>query len=167
MNKRQCTRLLNVARALREYAHPERFDMGTYIHTKDYLVATGRSNHLDWCGTPGCALGTYACRPDLQRVLRVSTRLMYNDGGNLVPGPCMKLVSDNSLASYDDSDILEHFGLTEEEATKLFDYNGCGEASTPTEAAEYIEKFVARKLLNQEPVGVVLKRVMGYTPFGK
>jgi hypothetical protein len=50
-------RLLNVARALRESEHPERFTMLTIAHP---------------CGTPACALGHYAARRDLQDVFSLS-----------------------------------------------------------------------------------------------
>lgn len=45
------TRLLNVAKALRESPNPQKFDMGKWGH---------------FCGTPACALGHYAAREDLQ-----------------------------------------------------------------------------------------------------
>lgn len=117
MNKE---RLLNVAKALREAAHKERFTMKRYIHT---------------CGTPGCAYGHYAGRPDLQDIIRISGQCIYytkrDDAG------------DNVFADYDDKEICEHFGFTEDEARELFREDGCGGATTADEAADYIERFVA------------------------
>lgn len=161
MNKRQAGRLLNIALALREYAHPERFDMGCYVHTEDNIEDQER---LHWCGTPGCALGTYASRGDLQRILRV-VMFTREDGKK---SPAMVLASKpKELADFSDNEVLDHFGITDAESRELFNYDGCGSAETPIEAATYIEEFVARKLLDQEDYGSVLKRAMGYTPYGQ
>jgi hypothetical protein len=103
MNK---VRLLNVARALRESEHPEKFTMRELVNM---------------CGTPGCALGHYASRGDLQDVF-------------LIDGYRMTTVGAGSI--YDVT--LAHFGEDE-----LFGALGCGEAKTPVQAAEYIERFVA------------------------
>jgi len=166
MNKRQARRLLNVARALREYEHPERFDMNCYVYNYEYLAMEGKlEKHEDWCGTPGCALGTYASRSDLQRVLRINECITIDVHGNRINQPVMVLASKpNFTADY--NDVLEHFGINDEEAEELFDHGGCGNAQTPIEAAKYIENFVAKKLVD-EHAGSVLQAVMGYTPFGQ
>jgi len=56
-----------------------------------------------------------------------------------------------------DSEILEHFGITFDEANELFNWDGCGNAKTPLEAAAYIEGFVARKMLKERPATSVYR----------
>jgi hypothetical protein len=167
MNKRQSNRLLNVAKALREYPHPERFTMSCYIHDLDTV-------HKSWCGTPGCALGTYASRPDLQRVFKVkyATDSQWNEKTQTYleiqapylgyrGGVDVTYRDDVELASHLDEEALEHFGLELEEAEELFNETGCGNAQTPIEAAKYIEKFVARKILDDDNmVGQILARAL-------
>jgi len=174
MNKRQAQRLLNVARALREYEHPERFDMGCYIYTHEYLLRKGKlKKHEDWCGTPGCALGTYASRSDLQRVLRVGSHMTFDHNGDEISEPTMVLAWNPKRPHYKSIEVLDHFGINHDEAEELFSCTGCGSAQTPIEAAKYIENFVARKLIKlieHTDYGIslkreVLKRVMNYTPY--
>ena len=114
MNKE---RLLNVAKALRESPSPEDFDMGTYITD---------------CGTPGCALGHYAAREDLQSLLSLcgNRDIKFREGGS---------------AWYADSRISEHFELGTPQLEELFDCTGCGRARTTEQAATYIEQFVANE----------------------
>lgn len=107
-------RLLNVAKALREAPEPEKFTMIQFVH----LAPEGG------CGSPACALGHYAFRQDLQSAFTQDTF-----------GP----QSGIGCAS---EEVLEHFGITEMQACQLFDSRGCDDANTPTEAADYIEKFV-------------------------
>lgn len=116
MNKE---RLLNVARALRESPNPDRFDMSMYVHS---------------CGTPACALGHYAHRTDLQDVFVID-----EDGDLLVREDGGLRWAQNPMTA---ADI--HFGLAREFGNELFDTDGCGGAETAIEAAEYIERFVAR-----------------------
>lgn len=119
MNKE---RLLNVAKALRESPAPDDFDMGSY--------ANG-------CGTPGCALGHYAARTDLQAAFRLAQGLTQ-------ACPTLQTVS-GSYAAWDSKAVLEHFGIDEAQAIELFDVVGCNAARTAVEAAEFIERFVARE----------------------
>ncbi len=107
-------RLLNVAKALREAPEPEKFTMIQFVH----LAPEGG------CGSPACALGHYAFRQDLQSAFTQDTF-----------GP----QSGIGCAS---EEVLVHFGITEMQACQLFDSRGCDDANTPTEAADYIEKFV-------------------------
>lgn len=116
-------RLLNVAKALRESPNPDNFSMLDY---------------MNGCGTPACALGHYAARPDLQDFMHpvqliespVSEyALEYNDEQRAL-----------SL-DYWDTAIQKHFDISPEEATDLFCSEGCGNAETAIEAAEYIEKM--------------------------
>lgn len=157
MNKRQAQRLLRVAKALRESPLPKAFDMNTYVmggpetlfNLEDaglvkfdhdtYQFFDKKTGKLlkeeNFCGTPACALGHYGARGDLQRLMKVGVRqgainLLYHANYN------------NRTVSYDDDTVQEHFGITEEQATDLFDGDGCGGARTPIEAAKYIEKFV-------------------------
>ncbi len=108
-------RLLNVAKALRESPDPKAFTMEWY----------GTS-----CGTPCCAMGHYAARKDLQDSFELGHDRMihWRESGKLVAMPVYRT----------------HFGLTRQEAVKLFDANGCNNAKTPEEAAEYIERKVAQ-----------------------
>lgn len=115
-------RLLNVAKALRESKNPDSFDM---------------SFHLDHeCGTPACAFGHYAGRQDLQSAFRIAFdgRLSaYNIE-----------TTDGHEVWWDSDCVREHFDITEAEARELFFAYGCGDAKSASEAAEYIERFVAR-----------------------
>jgi hypothetical protein len=111
-------RLLNVARALRESLIPDHFDMGIYAHH---------------CGTPACAIGHYASRTDLQDLLFLSK------GGNL----CSATTRDS--IDYYEAWVLQHFGITDEQSDELFSPQGCGNAETPNQAADFIEAFVAEK----------------------
>ena len=120
-------RLLMVAKALRESAKPDDFDMCDVLNS---------------CGTPGCAFGHYVYRTDLQDFVKptlgtfVDTerefwKPVYTDGGG--------------YASFRSGRVREHFGLTAHEQGELFDGDGCGGAETANEAAHYIERFVAKK----------------------
>lgn len=113
MNRRQAQRLLNVATACRETKFPDEFDMGHF--------------GLD-CDTPGCALGNYAVRRDLQ------TRFALDQHGELV-------YDDGSIAWF--SEQVDYFGISRPEIDELFQTNGCGRAKTANEAATYIEGFLA------------------------
>lgn len=117
-------RLLNVARALREDPDPPKFCMA-FFHD---------------CGTPGCALGHYAARNDLQSAFylrRKSDWLGIRTKTGRAAGPAI---------GFDDIRVSEHFGLScYDEAEELFGTRGCGNAKTPIKAAEYIEAFVERK----------------------
>lgn len=105
----------NLIRANRECHLPDKFDMHTYGHP---------------CGTPGCVLGQYAAREDLQSAFKLTGagRLWSRDGLH-------------SLWSGDEL-VAEHFGITWTQALELFGVDGCGRAQTPEQAAAYIEKFV-------------------------
>ena len=74
------------------------------------------------CGTPACALGHWAAaHPErFAAILRESPH-----------------ISPLYLAELE-------FDLTHEQASELFDADGCGEATTHKQAAEYIRDFVAR-----------------------
>jgi hypothetical protein len=113
-------RLLNVAKALRESPAPEKFDMGDYVDFE--------------CGTPACALGHYGARRDLQNVFVI-------DGGS-VEGFGLSTV-DRGAPFF--RTVIEHFGLEPGEDDELFGTDGCGEAKTAIEAAEYIERWVAER----------------------
>jgi hypothetical protein len=120
-------RLMNVVRALRE-APPEvarRFDMHRYVHR---------------CGTPACAFGHYAARTDLQNAFEInrdsSTAYVITSRGD-VPDPL---------------EIERHFDLNEDDHIDLLGTEGCRNAKTTTEAADYIEAFIARQDAEQADV---------------
>lgn len=116
------TRLLNVAKALRESPKPEKFDMSDVIHS---------------CGTPACAFGHYAWRTDLQQ--EFAPKLIGDMWWDVV------FTSNGEHCKYYGPEVREHFGLNHEELDELFEETGCGGAKTSVEAAEYIEAFIARK----------------------
>jgi hypothetical protein len=120
-------RLLMVAKALRESPDPDKFRMDDVIHS---------------CGTPACAFGHYVCRPDLQGAYQPS-RYRTIDSGKWYWRPVFA-GTDEHVAFYSDH-VMDHFGLTDDEQSALFDGGGCGEAKTAIEAAEYIERFVEQK----------------------
>ncbi len=113
-------RLLNVARALRESKDPNQFSM-------EYMSTV--------CGTPGCALGHYASRCDLQKTF------LFIPGS----GGCIRYRMDHQRIGVDSLVIATHFGLCESEVDDLFSSDGCENASSTIEAAEFIEDFVGRK----------------------
>jgi hypothetical protein len=88
------------------------------------------------CGTPGCALGWYAYRMDLQSEFRI-------DACQLRPGVSTYFLSYKAKGSFLDA-AAEHFGLSWEQASELFGSWGCGAARTPAEAEAYIVAFIAR-----------------------
>lgn len=108
-------RLLKVATALRESAHAELFTMTRY-------AAWGR---------PCDALAHYASRSDLQSDFKLSRFLnrVYTASGRRV--------------HWFSPEVLEHFGVTRDEAEDLFSGDGCSEAQLPEDAAKYFERFVA------------------------
>ena len=110
-------RLAKVSRALRESEHPEVFTMSFYTHP---------------CGSPACALGHYVARHDLQRTFE--------------PGP-VPLVARTirRIKGCYGPEVTSHFGIAEHEAKELFASDGCDRACSANTAADYIDKFIARK----------------------
>jgi hypothetical protein len=111
-------RLLLVARALRESKHPEDFRMVQYGND---------------CGTPACAFGHYAAREDLQDKFTLDA-----EGDTVLVGRRARPVS---FVCFDSKVVLDHFGIDIAAARRLFGHDGCGNAETTIEAAEYIERF--------------------------
>jgi hypothetical protein len=116
-------RLLNVARALRESPKPEKFDMTRFA--------------IGECGTPACALGHYAARRDLQRVLKLKL-------GESWFGPWWAIASTktNRQISLNGTLLQKHFGISARNLDELFEGDGCGKANTAIQAAKYIDSFV-------------------------
>jgi hypothetical protein len=117
-------RLLNVALALRESPAPDRFTMVMWGHP---------------CGTPACALGHYACRPDLQDTFALFWQRPNPLLGLLIQGK--RFITSEIVWGA----IGEHFGITADEVTRLFGLLGCNGAKTPEAAIAYIEQFVDHK----------------------
>lgn len=143
MNKRQAKRLLNVARASREHPVPERFSMNCYIHGDEFstrqnqdAVKRGGVTPKDWCGTPACALGTFASRTDLQRKF-----VILRGSGGL---PQLSFREGEAKATYDSHASQDYFGLSYGQMSDIFGYDGCGGAKSPEAAALYIEAFVKK-----------------------
>lgn len=117
-------RLLDVAKACRESLHASKFNMHCEVHYE--------------CGTPGCAVGNYAARPDLQDVFTIG-----RDAGS--SGYTMRIYGKPSGCFWIESPACDYFGITPDEGNALFGSRGCADAQTTIEAAEYIEGFVAKK----------------------
>lgn len=123
MNKE---RLLNVAKALRESPNPEQFTMDRVTNT---------------CGTPGCAIGHYVARQDLQSEflpIPPGDHYMTDSGGT---GHVR--LRDGSTIYFTSKKLLRHFDMENDEYEELFGGDGCNDAQTPNAAADYIERFVA------------------------
>lgn len=118
-------RLLNVARALREGPNPDQFDMGDVIYS---------------CGTPGCAFGYYVSRTDLQDAFKP---IQIEEDGEI--SWTSAWAESGKHVGYYDPEVAEHFGIDADEQFKLFEADGCGRARTAIEAAEFIERFAAKK----------------------
>ena len=129
MNAEHKQRLLDVARACRETKHASDFNMNYFVNV---------------CGTPACALGNYAARPDIQGRFSLDPK----DKEILLDGECVNYFYD---------EVIDYFGLHDvEEADELFGPFGCGGTkdfsghlddsiiTDPIKAAEYIEDFVRR-----------------------
>lgn len=116
MNKINAKRLENLARAAAE-ADPKNFDMEVY----------------GTCGTPGCVLGHYAARRDLQRTFKFTDTAIF----------CGKTLY---WVHHEHQDVLEHFGITWKQARQLMDPDGCNKAKTPKQAAAYIRRFIRKNL---------------------
>lgn len=131
--------LLACAQAVREAAKPENFSMALYGWTRWFAVDADRGDmEINECGTPACVIGHYASRQDLQNVLILrGNRLIWKQSDVAV--------------SYADPAVLDYFGLDDLQADELFGSEGCGEAESPSDAADYIEDWVAtyqRELAN-------------------
>lgn len=80
------------------------------------------------CGTPACALGHYAA--DKRSPFEIVEHLLtYKDETIYVDG----------------AEVRMHFHINSGEAMDLFSENGCNNAYSPQEAADYIEDFVERR----------------------
>lgn len=151
LTKVQEKRLLNVARALRDAAKArKKFDMEKYVFGDENALESkfdqGRFKYCNteenFCGTPACALGHYAARTDLQRLLKI---VVVKDNWYGVSYAAMGMYGVKNSNWCQQNEVEHHFGISTDEFIELFDYNGCGGAKTPLQAAKYIEKFVKRK----------------------
>lgn len=143
----KANRLLDVARALREAPaeHAKRFTMYHYAWSEQMTRSDWRPLGVEsnWCGSPACALGHYAARTDLQNGCRIApkeNKIVWADNSD----------SDGSIHQ---SFGMDWFGISARQFSSLFASNGCDQATTPVEAAEYIERFVldraAKELVRQ------------------
>lgn len=123
--------LLKVARACRESPSPDHFTMRRHVHD---------------CGTPACAFGHYAARSDLQSAFRLRNPQVFGVdalGRSLIGASEGVENVEGDEAGYDSSSAREHFDLGVTHLEELFGSNGCDGARTVTEAAQYIEQWVA------------------------
>jgi len=127
MNKKHAQRLLDVASACRETKFPKDFTMTSFGHN---------------CMTPGCALGNYAVRHDLQDQFDLD-----EDGDLKQVNKALRSVRHvyRGTIGWDDDSVMDWFGIERQEAKLLFDEDGCMNAQTPEEAAQFIEFFLDRK----------------------
>ena len=121
---RQLKRLHNMVQVLRDAAKDARLRR---LFTMERFGWGASASHT--CGSPACALGNYAIRRDVQRTF------VLNEGGDVRAG--------NRSVSYK-RDVTKHFGITSRQAAELFEATGCDRARTPTQAANYIERFIKR-----------------------
>ncbi len=165
MNRRQAQRLLRVARALRESPAPLAFTMECFLRGDGLDPNEEKTQENHWCGTPACAIGHYASRSDLQRLLKVVHDLQWdidNEGRDIeirVPGIVFSALYGVDDLNFGDDRFLEHFGISYKQACQLFCESGCGCAKKPATAAAYIERFVKRQygsLPSIERVGVLI-----------
>jgi len=94
------------------------------------------TTHAD--GTPGCALGQYTHRTDLQKAFKLAL------GVGLV---------------FLKSTIEDHFDITPQECNELFGSHGCDDAKTPREAAMYIERFAGHKWPDEKTLDPAFARL--------
>ncbi len=131
-------RLLNVAKALIDEARWRKRNPPRGSEDKFCM-----KRFVNACGSPACALGTYAHRRDLQRAFKIG------EAGMAFPRPWVTTAGGVAIYIADPSrsegPVMEHFGLTLRETVKLFGERGCGRAKTEHEAAAYIRAFVKRK----------------------
>lgn len=158
LTKIQEKRLLNVAKALRDaYAKKKKFDMGTFVygsisevdHSYDYESNKYSfvNREENFCGTPACALGHYAARTDLQRLLKI---VRYTHPDKKVKVAALAFFGEDPVPyeacpQYNSVKFEKHFGLEYHDMDKLFGGDGCGGATTALQAAKFIEKFVKQK----------------------
>lgn len=155
---RKDANLMKVVRALRESEYPKLFAMDSYVWARNETWFSGnetavkelekieeRGKEEEFCGTPACALGHFASRTDLQRILKV-----VRDPKNGTAS--MSMYGSDVPDDWDMDAVNEYFGISHEEHDELFGGEGCGNAKTAKQAAKYIEEFVRerRKKRKQE-----------------
>lgn len=157
MKKIHRKRLMNVAKSLFEADEVASFTMEAFFRFKDAdgrLVDPSAYSNEDseiprgTCGTPACALGHFAARTDLQRFLKPPP--MFNPEYDLFNSGVPVYATDGEPISIDDNDLEDYFGINWIEVERLFGADGCGGAKTPVAAAKFIERFVAKKIREQQ-----------------
>ena len=142
---RNKSRLLNVAKSLREAPVPKAFNMAMWVHDDVHKLQDGTK--FD-CGTPACALGHYASRRDLQKTFEIQVSSTDLGFGETEKRAKLVDTKTGSRVYFGDTvggfTVEKHFGITTEQAEELFGESGCGNAKTPKDAAKYIENFVKR-----------------------
>jgi len=145
------TNLMKVVQALRESQYPKLFAMDSYVWDGDEGHHSSTDNptaqralskiadegkEKNFCGTPACALGHFAARTDLQRILKIQRD---KEGG-----AALAMFGSNNR-DWDMEAVNEYFGISHEEHEELFGGEGCGDAQTAKQAANYIENFVCQR----------------------
>lgn len=98
------------------------------------------SRYGNGCGSPGCLLGNYADRSDLQDEFELSP-CRPDDDHRLVRNKLSGCVVGCQFAA-----IQNHFGIDSRDAHDLFSSTGCSEAFTDLVlAVSYVRVFVAER----------------------
>jgi hypothetical protein len=119
--------------------------MRNVIRSSREALTFGMSRFCDYeCGTPGCHIGNYAARGDLQQDFML-VRHEQALGHDLTAWWPIHSESGDTL-NPGSPEFQAHFGITQEESLELFDTDGCGNAGNDRELAiKYLEDFCARK----------------------
>lgn len=141
MTPEQIQNLRNAVRATREAPY---FNMCFFVAGPYEKTNLGIE-----CRTPGCIIGNYAARQDLQ------TLFYINDDNDIClrvePYPLEPHGVRAHLLFFENPKFLEHFGISFDEAYELFSGRGCDRAGKDAvKAANYIEDFITRKLEQQK-----------------
>lgn len=125
-------RLATVVVALRDAQRNQ--EMVDKFTMQQYGYASGSDDEHS-CGTPACAFGHYVARTDLQDTFRLG-----KDGDPLYIETATQSPMGAGLSAAN-----RHFRL-EGEGSRIFDADGCDNAETPGEAADFIQSFIIDEL---------------------
>lgn len=122
-------RFANLIRVLRDAQKSE--DLRAKFTMNQYGFSATTTAY-DACGTPACAMGHYAFRKDVQRTFSLNT------GGWVV-------AYDGHHIPDEASHFAEHFGISLDEVERLFGFEGCNNAKTPKQAADFLAAWLKKE----------------------
>lgn len=129
--------LIRLVKTLRSAPHEKAkyFTMNTFVHAEGGDLVKSNPN---MCGTPACALGWYSSNKS-QKAFKI---------GKIHGETAVLSRVRNKFKPYSEFVAAKkHFGLDGgREVEELFGCDGCGNAKTTKQAANYIERFIVRKL---------------------